>query len=137
MSQDAGQIKTQPDPYEPFNITQGFRVGDLVFVSGQAALTLEGEIVGVDDFDAQAQQAFQNLADVLAAAGSSLAQVVKVTIYLTDMSYFERVVALRERFFTPPWPADTLVEVSALALPELMIEIDATAMVNGQTMPRS
>lgn len=137
MSQDAVRIKTQPDPYEPFNITQGFRVGDLVFVSGQAALTLEGEIVGVDDFDAQAQQAFQNLADVLAAAGSSLEQVVKVTIYLTDMSYFERVVALRERFFTPPWPADTLVEVSALALPELMIEIDATAMVNGQTMPRS
>ncbi|NQY03429.1 MAG: RidA family protein [Halieaceae bacterium] len=137
MSQDAVRIKTQPDPYEPFNISQGFRVGDLVFVSGQAALTLEGEIVGVDDFDAQAQQAFQNLADVLAAAGSSLEQVVKVTIYLTDMSYFERVVALRERFFTPPWPADTLVEVSALALPELMIEIDATAMVNGQTMPRS
>ena len=93
--------------------------------------------MGVDDFDAQAQQAFQNLADVLAAAGSSLEQVVKVTIYLTNMSYFERVVALRERFFTPPWPADTLVEVSALALPELMIEIDATAMVNGQTMPRS
>ena len=137
MSQDAVRIKTQPDPYEPFNISQGFRVGDLVFVSGQAALTLEGEIVGVADFDAQAQQAFQNLADVLAAAGSSLEQVVKVTIYLTDMSYFERVVALRERFFTPPWPADTLVEVSALALPELMIEIDATAMVNGQTMPRS
>ena len=137
MRQDALQIKTQPDPYEPFNISQGFRVGDLVFVSGQAALTLEGEIVGVDDFDAQAQQAFQNLADVLAAAGSSLEQVVKVTIYLTDMSYFERVVALRERFFTPPWSADTLVEVSALALPELMIEIDATAMVNGQTMPRS
>ena len=137
MSQEAVQIKTQPDPYEPFNISQGFRVGDLVFVSGQAALTLEGEIVGVDDFDAQAQQAFQNLADVLAAAGSSLEQVVKVTIYLTDRSYFERVVALRERFFTPPWPADTLVEVSALALPELMIEIDATAMVNGQTMLRS
>ena len=137
MSQDAVRIKTHPDTYEPFNISQGFRVGDRVFVSGQAALTLEGEIVGVDDFDAQAQQAFQNLADVLAAAGSSLEQVVKVTIYLTDMSYFERVVALRERFFTPPWPADTLVEVSALALPELMIEIDATAMVNGQTMPRS
>jgi enamine deaminase RidA (YjgF/YER057c/UK114 family) len=53
--------------------------------------------------------------------------VVKVTIYLTDMSYFERIVALRQQWFSAPYPADTIVEVKALALPELMIEIEAIA----------
>ena len=135
MTTDAVQIKTDPDPYEPFNISQAFRVGDLVFVSGQAALDKQGQLVGVGDFDAQAAQAFENLGEVLAAGGSSLDKVIKVTIYLTDMSYFERIVALRERYFSPPWPADTLVEVSALALPELMIEIEGIALVEGDPKP--
>jgi reactive intermediate/imine deaminase len=128
----ATQIKTNPDPYEPFNISQGFRVGNLVFVSGQAALDIEGNLVGVGDFDAQAAQAFENLRSVLLAAGSDLDKLIKVTIYLTDMAYFERVVALREQYFSPPWPADTLVEVSALALPELMIEIEGIAVADGE-----
>ncbi len=135
MSTDAIQVKTDPDPYEPFNIAQGYRVGDLVFVSGQAALDAQGNIVGEDDFEAQAVQAMENLAGVLAAAGSSLDQVVKVTIYVTDMAYFETVVAIRQRYFSPPWPADTLVEVSALALPALMFEIEAVALAGGQVLP--
>ena len=134
MSSDAVQIKTNPDPYEPFNISQAFRVGDLVFVSGQAAIDLDGQLVGVGDFDAQAEQAFDNLRAVLEASGSGLDKLVKVTIYLTDMSLFERIVALRERYFSPPWPADTLVEVSALALPELMIEIEGIALVDGNVI---
>ena len=129
----ATQVKTNPDPYEPFNISQGFKVGNLVFVSGQAALDIEGNLVGVGDFDAQAAQAFENLRSVLVAAGSDLDKLIKVTIYLTDMAYFERIVALREQYFSPPWPADTLVEVSALALPELMIEIEGIAIADGET----
>ena len=121
------QIKTTPDPFEPFHISQAIRHGELVYVSGQAALDLEGNIVGVDDFDAQAEQVFKNLADVLAAAGSSLAHVIKVTIFLKDMTNFPKIIALREQYFSPPYPADTIVEVSALALPELDIEIEAIA----------
>ncbi len=132
MATDAIQVRTDPDPYAAFNIAQGYKVGDLVFVSGQAALDLHGNIVGVGDFDAQATQAFDNLRAVLTAAGSGLDRLIKVTIYLTDMSNFERVVALRERYFSAPWPADTLVEVSALALPELMIEIEGIALADGQ-----
>ena len=132
MATDAIQVRTDPDPYAAFNIAQGYKVGDLVFVSGQAALDLHGNIVGVGDFDAQATQAFDNLRAVLTAAGSGLDRLIKVTIYLTDMSNFERVVALRERYFSPPWPADTLVEVSALALPDLMIEIEGIALADGQ-----
>ena len=132
MAVDAIQVKTDPDPYEAFNIAQAYRVGDLVFVSGQAALDLEGNIVGEGDFDVQAEQAFENLQSVLIAAGSGMDKVIKVTIYLTDMAHFGRVVALRERYFSPPWPADTLLEVSALALPQLMIEIEAVALAEGE-----
>ena len=128
----AKQIKTSPDPYEAFNIAQAYRAGDFIFVSGQAALDLEGNLVGVGDFNAQAVQAFENLKAVLTAGGSSLDQLLKVTIYLTDMTNFENVVAIRERYFSPPWPADTLVEVSALALPELMIEIEGVALADGE-----
>ena len=132
---DAVQVKTAQDPMEPYNLSQAFRVGDLVITSGQAAISPAGELVGVGDFDAQAEQVFANLAEVLEAAGSSLAQVVKVTIYLTDMANFPKIVALRERWFSAPYPADTIVEVKALALPELEIEIEATALCGGATRP--
>ena len=126
---DARQIRLDPDPLEPYLLSQGFRVGDLVIVSGQAALDEHGNIVGAGDFDAQAEQVFRNLARVLEAGGSSLERVVKVTIFLTDMTNFGKIVELRRRWFTPPYPADTIVEVRALALPELEIEIEAIATV--------
>jgi len=125
---DVEQIRLDPDPYEPFRLSQGFRVGDLVIVSGQAAIDQDGHSVGVGDFDAQAEQVFRNLARVLAAAGSGLDRVVKVTIYLTDMGNFPKIVELRGKWFTAPYPADTIVEVSSLALPGLEIEIEAIAV---------
>jgi reactive intermediate/imine deaminase len=125
---DVEQIRLDPDPYEPFRLSQGFRVGELVIVSGQAAIDEHGQIVGAGDFDAQAQQTFQNLERVLEAGGSSLDRVVKVTIFLTDMSNFPKIVELRGKWFTPPYPADTIVEVSSLALPELELEIEAIAV---------
>lgn len=129
---DAHRIKLDPDPLDQFRIAQGYRVGDLVIVSGQAAIDEEAQIVGVGDFDAQAEQAFANLRRILEAAGSSLDKVVKVTIYLTDMSNFPKIVDLRGRYFTQPWPADTIVGVTALALPELEIEIEAIALAEGE-----
>ena len=132
MATDALQIKTNPDPYEAFNIAQAYRAGDFIFVSGQAALDLEGNIIGEGDFEAQAEQAFENLQAVLKAAGSGMDKLIKVNIYVTDMANFQSVVAIRERYFSPPWPADTLVEVSALALPELMIEIEGVALADGE-----
>ena len=132
MAENAVRIKTDPDPYEPFRLAQAYRVGDLIFVSGQAAISLDGAIVGAGDFDAQAAQTFENLAAVLRAGGSDLSKVVKVTIFLKDMSNFGKIVALRETYFTPPYPADTIVEITSLALPELEIEIEAIAMVEGE-----
>ncbi len=126
------QIRVEPDPYEPYLLSQGFRVGDLVIISGQTALDENGRIVGAADFDAQAEQTFANLQRVLQAGGSSLANVVKVTIFLTDMANFPKIVELRGRWFTPPYPADTIVQVQALALPELQIEIEAIAVAGNR-----
>jgi reactive intermediate/imine deaminase len=126
---DVEQIRLDPDPYEPFRLSQGFRVGELLFVSGQAAIDEQGQVVGAGDFDAQAEQTFRNLERVLAAGGSSLDRIVKVTIFLTDMANFPTIVELRGTWFTKPYPADTIVEVRSLALPELEIEIEAIAVV--------
>jgi reactive intermediate/imine deaminase len=125
---DVEQIRLDPDPYEPYRLSQGFRVGELVIVSGQAAIDEHGQVVGVGDFDAQADQTFRNLQRVLEAGGSSLDRVVKVTIFLTDMAHFPKIVELRGKWFSQPWPADTIVEVTSLALPELEIEIEAIAV---------
>lgn len=121
-------IRLDPDPTAAANYSPGFRIGDLVLVSGQAALDPEGRTVGEGDFDAQAEQVFANLRRVLGAAGSGIDRVVKVTIFLTDMAHFPRVVELRAQHFSPPYPADTIVEVRALARPELLIEIEAIAL---------
>jgi reactive intermediate/imine deaminase len=125
---DVEQIRLDPDPYEPYRLSQGFRVGELVIVSGQAAIDEHGQVVGVGDFDAQADQTFRNLERVLEAGGSSLDRVVKVTIFLTDMAHFPKIVELRGKWFSQPWPADTIVEVTSLALPQLEIEIEAIAV---------
>lgn len=124
------KIALDPDPYEPFRLAQGYRVGDLLFISGQAAIDGEGNVVGVGDFDAQAEQVFANLQRVLSAGGSSLKNVIKVTIFLRDMSNFNKIVELRGRYFTSPYPADTIVEVSSLYSPDALLEIEAIAVAD-------
>lgn len=134
MGTNAQRISTEPDRFAAVHISQGFRVGDLVFVSGQAAINEHGKVVGVGDFGAQARQAVDNLDRVLNAAGSSLDQVIKVTIFVTDMSHFSEVVELRREVFSEPYPADTICEVRSLAYPELMFEIEAVALADGRTI---
>ncbi|WP_296717970.1 RidA family protein [Erythrobacter sp.] len=127
MTGRAKPITLPNDPLAPYCIAPAWQVGDLVFLSGQASIDENGAIVGPGDFDAQLAQTFANIETVLAAAGSDLSKVVKVTIYLTDMANFSKNVEARRRWFTPPYPADTTLEVRALALPELMLEIDVIA----------
>lgn len=122
------KITTEPDVYEPFFLSQGVRVGSLRFISGQAGYTDSGQIVD-GGFRAQGEQVFSNLDRVLVAGGSSLSNVVKVTIFLTDMSNFNEVVELRREYFGTPYPADSLVQVSGLYVPEAMIEIEAIAVL--------
>ncbi len=120
------RIITEPDNYAPFLLSQGIRFGDLLFISGQAGAGDDGKIVD-GGFRAQGEQAFANLRRALQAGGSSLADVIKVTIFVTDMGNFKEVVELRRKFFSEPYPADTIAEVKALYDPAAMIEIEAIA----------
>jgi 2-iminobutanoate/2-iminopropanoate deaminase len=124
------QISVAPDHYAPYLLSQAIRVGDMLYVSGQAGAGDDGRIVAPGDFDRQADRAMRNLQRVLVAGGSSLGSIVKVTIFLTSMSHFPQVVELRRKWFSAPYPADTIVEVAALYSPDAMIEIEAVAIVD-------
>ena len=122
------RVVTQPDNYAPFLLSQGIKFGNLLFISGQAGAGDDGKIVA-GGFRAQGEQAFANLRRALEAGGSSLHDVIKVTIFVTDMSNFKQVVELRRKFFTEPYPADTIAEIKALYDPAALIEIEAIAAV--------
>ena len=100
----------------------------IIFISGQTALDQDGNLVGKNDFAAQAAQVFRNLAVALQARGCDAASPVKLTVFLTDMGHLGVYRDARNRFFAPPAaPAVTLVEVSKLYGPDFMIEIEAIA----------
>jgi enamine deaminase RidA (YjgF/YER057c/UK114 family) len=105
--------------------------GRIIFIAGQTALDRAGNIVGKDDFAAQADQVFRNLGVALSASRCTAANLVKLTVFLTDMSHLGLYREARNRFFatvTPPAaPAVTLVEISKLYGAEFMIEIEAIA----------
>jgi len=105
--------------------------GRLVFIAGQTALDPDGNVVGKNDFVAQADQVFANLTIALQASGCTAANLIKLTVFLTDMDNLGRYREARNRFFasvTPPAaPAVTLVEVSKLYGPDFLIEIEAIA----------
>jgi reactive intermediate/imine deaminase len=107
----------------------GVRAGGFLFVAGQVARGRDGQVVGEGDVEAQAAQVLENIQAVLATAGCTLRDVVKVTCYLTDIRHRERVGAVRRRYFGETLPASTTVEVSNLGERELLIEIDAVALV--------
>jgi reactive intermediate/imine deaminase len=100
-----------------------------VFVSGCIAVDGDGRLVGGDDVVAQARQAFANVGAVLAAAGARFADVVKVTVFLTDIDDRPLVNPVRQELFGDARPASTLVEVSRLVVPGARIEVEAVAVV--------
>jgi enamine deaminase RidA (YjgF/YER057c/UK114 family) len=103
----------------------------IIFIAGQTALDRDGNVVGKDDFAAQAAQVFSNLAVALHASGCTAANLVKLTVFLTDMDNLAGYREARNRFFAsvmpPAAPAVTLVEVSKLYGADFMIEIEAIA----------
>ncbi|YCI06226.1 RidA family protein (plasmid) [Ensifer sp. D2-11] len=122
------QVVTEPDPYAPFLLSQAIKANGFVFVSGQAAIGDNGEIVGEGNFDRQAEQAFRNLDRALKAAGSGLDKVVKTTIFLRSMANSGKLVELRRQWFSAPYPAESMIEVSSLYSSEALVEIEAIAL---------
>ncbi|WP_329622360.1 RidA family protein [Streptomyces sp. NBC_01255] len=123
------RVTADPDWYEEAGISLGIRVGGLVFTSGQAPIDAHGTTVGHGDFAAQAAQALANVSTVLTNAGSGLDRLVKLTVFATDLSpsHQEAFAALRAKHYAPPFPAETFVQVAALADPAWLIEIEAVA----------
>jgi reactive intermediate/imine deaminase len=120
-----------PELAEPIShYTDAVRAGDLLFVSGCVPIDGEGRLVpgGVV---AQARQVFTNVEAVLAAARASFADVVKVTVFLTDVDDRAAVNTVRQEVFGATRPASTLVEVSRLAIPGARIEVEAVALIRG------
>jgi 2-iminobutanoate/2-iminopropanoate deaminase len=101
--------------------------GDTLYVSGIVPVDAAGHVVGGDDVVAQARQVFANMERVLSAAGATAADVVKVTIYLLDVDDRPKINPVRQEFFGSTRPASTLVEVSRLAIPGALLEIEAIA----------
>jgi 2-iminobutanoate/2-iminopropanoate deaminase len=113
--------------------TDAVRAGDLVFVSGVVPVDGDGRLVGGDDVVEQARQVFGNLGEVLAATGTSFANVVKVTVFLTDVDDRARINPVRQEAFGEARPASTLVEISRLAVPGAKIEVEAVAVVGSES----
>ncbi|MBX3024174.1 RidA family protein [bacterium] len=104
--------------------------GTPVFISGQVALDGEGKLVGEGDPAAQTEQVFENLRTVVEACGGTMDDIVKITIFVTDPAYRPAVAAARQRHFAEGhYPASTYLVVSALAVPQLLVEIEAVAMI--------
>src|SRR5262245_26779928 len=105
--------------------------GTTIYISGQIAFDKDAKVVGVGDFRAQTVQVFENLKAALAACGATFADVVKVTTFVTDMKNAPILREVRAGYFGSNPPAGPLVQVSGLVIQELMIEIDAIAVVSG------
>jgi 2-iminobutanoate/2-iminopropanoate deaminase len=105
--------------------------GPLLFVSGVVPVDREGGLVGGEDVVEQTRAVFRNLAEVLAAGGAEPADVVKVTVFLTDIADRPRINPVRQEAFGAARPASTLVEVSRLAVTGAKVEIEAVAVLRG------
>ena len=121
------RVPGQAEPISHF--TDAVRAGDLLFVSGIVPVDERRELVGGDDVVEQARQVFRNMESVLAAAGCTFADVVKVTVFLTDVDDRPLVNPVRQEAFGESRPASTLVEVSALVIPGARIEVEAVALI--------
>lgn len=109
--------------------SQAIKTGKTVYFSGQIPLNPQTMELVSSEFSAQAEQTFKNLQAVAMQAGGSLSQVVKLTVYLTDLSQFPVFNQVMERFFTPPYPARTTIQVSALPK-AAQIEVEAIMVLS-------
>ena len=128
------QVVSSPDLHEPpggTTYSHAFVVtgGKTIYVSGMTARDKNGETVGVGDMRAQMTQVLENLKSVVTAAGGTLADVVKITIFTRDIKATQQTSDIRKSYFSKPYPGSTLVEISRLADETFLVEIEAIAVI--------
>ena len=123
MSRQEYRVEGLPNAISHY--TDAVRFGDLLFVSGVAPLNGSDQLVGKDDVVAQTRQVFVNLGKILAAAGASFADVLKVTVFLLDVEDRKVINPIRKEYFGSALPASTLIGIRELAIPGMKIEIEA------------
>jgi 2-iminobutanoate/2-iminopropanoate deaminase len=121
-----------PEPLSHY--TDAVRAGDTLWISGMLALDATGALVGDRDVVAQTEQIFRHLESVLSHCHASFANVVKVVVFVTDMSARRAINEVRKRYFGDARPASSLVEVSALAHPGALVEIEAVAHIPARSV---
>lgn len=118
-------------PYEPvFGYSRAVRVGNTIHVAGTVAWDENGKVTGIGDVYAQTKQTIRNIEKALVQAGGSLANVVRTRTFVTDLSRFEEVARAHGEAFGNIRPAATVVEVSRLVDPEMLVEIEADALLD-------
>jgi len=103
--------------------------GKVLHISGHCAQDTEGNTVGVGDITAQTHQVLGNIQKVLESVGGRMSDIAKVTVFVTDMSMLDEIHRVRAEYFTPPYPASSLVQVTRLVREEYLIEIEAVAVI--------
>ena len=118
-------------PWEPvFGYSRAVKVGSSIFVSGTTASNEAGEIIGAGDMYAQTKQALVNIQTALEQLGASMSDVVRTRLYVTDVSLFDQVAKAHGEFFGEIRPASSLVEVNKLVDSDMLVEIEAQAVID-------
>ena len=110
--------------------SHAIKVGNTIYVAGQAATDEDGNIIGKGDIVAQTERTYENIKRVLETAGANLTDIVMLNIYCTDLDSFAKTGEVRKKYFGKHFPAATIIQIDRLLLPDLLIEVEAIAVLD-------